>query len=76
MIRTLVSLDEDDKRWLDSYSRRKGQSIAETVRQALSGFRRESEEDDRFRLLESTFGIWKEKNRDAMDIIDEMRNEW
>ena len=76
MIRTLISLEEKDKRWLDSYSRRKHQSIAETVRQALHDYRDRSDVDEKSDLLNLTAGLWRDKGIEGLDYIDSLRNEW
>ena len=76
MIRTLISLDDADKRWLDSYSRRHGQSLAETVRQALRQFRERDPEGEKASLLERTSGLWRDASRNADAYIDRLRDEW
>ncbi len=76
MIRTLISLDDADKRWLDSYSRRHDQSLAETVRQALRQFRERDPEGEKADLLNRTSGLWRDASRDAGAYIDRLRDEW
>ena len=78
MVRTLISLEEKDKRWLDSYSRMKHQSIAETVRKALQDYRDRIDSDDEVKkdLLGVTAGLWKGRGIDGLDYVDRLRNEW
>ena len=38
MVRTIVSIEEEDKRWLDRYSDRHDRSTAETIRLAIKEF--------------------------------------
>ncbi len=76
MIRTLISLEDADKRWLDSYSRRHGQSLAETVRQALRQFRERDPEGEKADLLNRTSGLWRDTSRSAREYVDGLRNEW
>ncbi|MCK5735756.1 MAG: hypothetical protein KAH21_04720 [Spirochaetaceae bacterium] len=57
MIRTLISLNEKDKRWLDSYSRSRHQSIAETVRPAVHIYRERSDIDEESDLFHLTAGF-------------------
>jgi len=76
MIRTLISLEEKDKRWLDSYSRSRHQSIAETVREALHTYRELNNSDEKIELLSATAGLWKARGVDGQDFVDGLRNEW
>ncbi|MBT3272958.1 MAG: hypothetical protein HN368_07380 [Spirochaetales bacterium] len=76
MIRTLISLEEKDKRWLDWYSRRRGQSAAETVREAIRQLKDADSEQKKTELLDHTAGMWKQKGVDAIDYVDRIRNEW
>ena len=76
MIRTLISLEERDKRWLDSYSRRRHQSIAETVRMALQAYREVGDPNEKTELLSATAGLWKNRGIDGQEYIDGLRNEW
>lgn len=59
MIRTAISLDESDKRWLDQQATFHHVSMAEVVRQAIRALRvtRETSEEEYLLLLASTAGI-------------------
>ena len=76
MIRTLISLTERDKRWLDSYSTRHGQSAAETVREAIRRLRSADGEREKAEILKVTGGLWNGREGDALDFVDRMRDEW
>lgn len=76
MIRTLISLTEKDKRWLDSYSARHGQSAAETVREAIRRLRSVDAEREKAEILGQTGGLWEGRKDDALDVVDRMRDEW
>jgi hypothetical protein len=77
MIRTVISLDPEDKAWLDRKSRETGKSMTALVREAVSRYR---QEDVRRRrpplddLLEKTKGLWK--RGDALSWQKKMRDEW
>ena len=75
MIRTAVSLEEEDKAWLDRRAEEEHVSTAELIRQAVRRYR-ESEPEARSlqQLLEETSGIWKGKDGLAYQI--EIRDEW
>ena len=46
MVRTIVTIEEGDKRWLDRFSGRHGQSIAETIRLAIKEFQKKMREGE------------------------------
>ena len=41
MVRTVISMDEKDKKWLDAYSRGQKKSVAEVVRIAIKNLRKQ-----------------------------------
>lgn len=77
MIRTVVSLDPEDKAWLDRKARETGKSMTALVREAVSRYRMEDSKrrkpafDD---LLERTRGLWK--RGDALSWQNKLRDEW
>lgn len=75
MQRFIISLDEDDKQWLDQYSKVKDISMAEVVRTAIHTFRQRhpanSETGD---LLAKTRGIWTKG--DGLAYQNKIRDEW
>ncbi len=76
MVRTLISLSEKDKRWLDSYSKRRGQSAAQTVREAIRHLRNTDADLKRTETLNHTAGIWKARAEDAVIYVNRIRDEW
>lgn len=76
MIRTIISISEADKRWLDDYSHVHHQSGAETVRQAIRTFRSGQQDTDLPRELRKTAGIWKDRGTNGLDYVDKLRSEW
>lgn len=76
MIRTVISLDEEDKQWLDARAREKHVPMAEVVRQAVHRLREESAREARGmdELLQKTSGIWKKG--DSLAYQRRMRAEW
>ena len=76
MIRTVISLDEESKRWLDQQAREENVSTAELIRTAVRKYR-----DDKKRealplndLLKQTSGIWKAG--DGLTYQRRLRKEW
>ena len=77
MIRTVISLDPEDKAWLGRKSRETGKSVMALVREAVRRYRTE----DGVRgatsladLLEKTSGLWR--RGDAASWQKKMRAEW
>ena len=76
MVRTLISLSEADKRWLDSYSKRRGTSSAQTVREAIRRLREQDSDREKLDILAHTAGIWSGNVEAAVDYINRLRDEW
>jgi Arc/MetJ-type ribon-helix-helix transcriptional regulator len=76
MVRTVISLDEEDKRWLDARARETHVPMAEVVRQAVHMLREASAWEARAtdELLQQTSGIWKQG--DGLAYQRRMRGEW
>ncbi len=76
MIRTVISLDETDKRWLDQQAAFQRVSMTEVVRQAVRAMRavRQQNGDDFELLIASTAGIWP--HGDGLDWQQTVRDEW
>jgi hypothetical protein len=75
MVRTVISLDEDDKRWLDRRAVREGISMTELIRRAVKRFRSEETEAQAFdRLLRATSGIGS--GEDGLVVERRLRDEW
>lgn len=76
MVRTVISLDEDEKRWLDERAAEEGVPMTELIRRAVRLLREHSrlerpEWDD---LLNRTAGLWK--HGDGLEYQERVRGEW
>lgn len=76
MVRTVISLEKDDKDWLDKRASEEGVPMTELIRRAVRLLRAHSqlqrpEWDD---LLTRTSGIWK--HGDGLEYQERMRGEW
>lgn len=77
MVRTIVSLDPEDKAWLDRKSQETGKSMTALVREAVGryraedGRRRKSSLDD---LVQKTRGLWK--RGEGLAWQKKIRDEW
>ena len=76
MIRTLISLDPEDKAWLDRKAKLERISVARLLRQAVQRLRQESlAKPSRFEvLLRETSGIGK--TGDGLALQRRLRLEW
>jgi hypothetical protein len=76
MKRTIISLEEEDKDWLDRHAAEQGIPMTELVRRAVSLLRREVSKNDPPLeiLLEETSGIWVAE--DGLRYQEKLREEW
>lgn len=76
MIRTLISLDDEDKRWLDRKAEEEGKTMTELVRTAVRRYREqcESGEPSLDQLLRQTSGLWK--GAEGVEYQRAIRDEW
>jgi hypothetical protein len=76
MIRTIISMKPDDKRWLEQRARLENTSAAGLIRTLIDRYRRDVEtaagpDDD---LLGTTSGLWHEGN--GLEYQRKIRSEW
>ncbi len=76
MIRTVISISEEDKKWLEERAAAEDIPMTEVVRRALHLMQEiEQREDPPFEtLLERTQGLWK--NEDGLAYQRRVRDEW
>jgi hypothetical protein len=73
MTRTIISLENDDKQWLDEESRRSGLPKSAIVRLSIRYMRLDREKSFES-LLTQTSGTWKEG--DGLAYQERLRSEW
>jgi hypothetical protein len=73
MLRTIISLENDDKEWLDEESRRSGLPKSAIVRLSIRYMRLDREKSFE-NLLNQTSGTWKEG--DGLAYQERLRSEW
>jgi len=76
MTRMIVSLPEDEKKWLESRSRRLRVSSAELVRRAIQEYRSKESRKSLGTVLRQTAGAWTSVKGDTQDHVDALRKEW
>lgn len=76
MVRTVISLDEDDKLWLDHRAAEEGVPMTELIRRAVRLLRDQAPADHQSLddLLTATSGLWKQG--DGLNYQERVRREW
>ncbi len=76
MVRTVISLDESDKHWLDRKAAEEGVPMTQIVREAVQLLRQQDRVSSREleRLVEQTSGLWKQG--DGLVYQERLRGEW
>ena len=76
MIRTVISLSDEDKDWLDRKAQEEGVPMTQLVRRAVVLLREHMAKDPPTfeQLLESTRNMWP--NEDGLEYQRKLRNEW
>ena len=72
--RTITTISEEDKTWLDAYSKAINVSVAEVIRQEIKSLRETHESEAYLKLVENTRGIWKQG--DGLRYQMGVRSEW
>jgi hypothetical protein len=73
-IRTIITLSEKDKAWLESYSKARGISVAEAIRRGVGQLKEREEMNIYQQLIQETRGIWRKG--DGMEYQEKIRSEW
>jgi hypothetical protein len=76
MVRTVISLDNEEKSWLDEQSRLRGVPMTQLVREAVRLYKGNTDINSTplERLLNATKGIWKKG--DGLKYQRRSRDEW
>jgi len=72
--KTRITISDDEKSWLESYSRVRGISMAEAIRKAITRLREQEGQSMYQSLVAQTQGIWKEG--DGLEYQNKLRSEW
>lgn len=72
--KTRITIADDEKSWLESYSRVRGISMAEAIHRAITRLREEEGQSMYQSLVAQTQGIWKQG--DGLEYQNKLRSEW
>jgi|TARA_E500000178_G_scaffold207219_1_gene204655 hypothetical protein len=70
-MRTIIDLPEDERAVLDAHCRQRGLSRAAAIREALHLWLQHQHPRS-----EDVFGLWRDRNADALTLESELRQEW
>ena len=76
MTRTIISLSEEEKQWLVSYSRTNRVSSAEVIRRAIRDLRLKTLPRSLKTVLKETAGAWTSIKGDSRAYVEALRKEW
>ena len=72
--RLIITLDNEDKRWLEGYTRLRRISMAEGIRRGLRILREQEGNNSYQSIVDHTGGIWKKG--DGLKYQKKIRSEW
>ncbi len=72
--RIIISIADEDKLWLEGYSKVHKISVAEAIRQGINQLKRAKRKQTYRQLVENTRGVWKKG--DALAYQEKLRAEW
>lgn len=75
-MRTLVDIPQEDLAALDLLSKAEKRSRAAVIRAAISDYLAEKDRQRRWALIETGFGIWKDRGIDGLEYERAIRAEW
>jgi hypothetical protein len=72
--RIIISIPDEDKLWLEGYSKIHKISVAEAIRQGIDQLKKSKRHQTYQKLVDNTSGIWKKG--DGLAYQEKMRAEW
>ena len=73
-VRTIITLSEEDKKWLESYSNLHHISVAEAIRRGIRKLKEAEFYENYQTLVLNSKGLWKEG--DGLAYQKQLRSEW
>jgi len=72
--RTIITLPEEDKKWLESYGKAHGVSVSEAIRQSIKRLKENKSDETYLIMVKRTRGLWK--GGDGLKYQNRLRAEW
>jgi Mor family transcriptional regulator len=72
--RIIISIPDEDKLWLEGYSKVHQISVAEAIRQGIDQLKKANRQQTYRQLVEKTRGVWKKG--DGLAYQEKLRAEW
>jgi hypothetical protein len=72
--RTIITVSDEDKLWLENYSKSQGVSVAETIRRGIARLKDEEGKPFYQLAVKETKGIWQQG--DGLEYQKNVRSEW
>ncbi len=72
--RTIITVSEEDKLWLENYSRSYDISMAEAIRRGITRLKVEEGQSTYERIVRHSRGIWQKE--EGLEYQKKLRNEW
>lgn len=72
--RTIITLPEEDKKWLESYGKAHGVSVSEAIRQSVKKLKENQADETYSLMITKTKGLWK--RGDGLEYQKSVRAEW
>jgi hypothetical protein len=72
--RTIITISEQEKKWLSAYSGLHGVSLAEAVRRGIACLKAAEGVEAYRQIVQRSRGVWK--RGDALRYQEEIRSEW
>ena len=71
---TILTISDEDRVWLENYSRSYGISMAEAIRRGIARLKSESRDSIYQMIVRETRGIWQ--GGDGLEYQEKARSEW
>lgn len=72
--RTIITISDIEKRWLENYTKTHGISMAEAIRRGIACLKASKSSDSYQKIVNETKGIWLKG--DGLIYQDKLRSEW